>query len=68
MNTLEKMVEKKKVPSRLRLFMQNFLEVHELDWKLTRAGPFKKALEGTSMNLQTPEMGGVFNFIGTGAF
>ena len=34
------MVEKKKVPSRLRLLMQNFLEPHEPDWK-------PKALECT---------------------
>ena len=35
------MVEKKKVPSRLRLLMQNFLELYEPDWK-------PKALECTS--------------------
>ena len=37
---LKEMVEKKKVPSRLRLLMQNFLELHEPDWK-------PKALECT---------------------
>ena len=78
---LKEMVEKKKVPSKLRFLVQNFLELHKSDLKQNRAGPCsfsKKALEVggrpgpvpecISSKLHTPGMGRVFNWSGIGAF